>query len=203
MKLEETNILLFNTGWPKDKPFVPAEFFGNAAPLELEIGCGKGKFLVARAEESADRNFIGLDRVGKWMKIGDRRGGKRQLSNILFIKSDALEFLKVLEPACAEIIHMYFPDPWPKRRHRARRLFTASFLVTLYSKLKPGGLIELATDDEDYFGQMKRSVDEAPLSWAARRETINERISHPHLKTNYEAKFAAAGRRLHYMELKK
>lgn len=203
MKLEETKILLFGTAWAKERIFSPAEYFGNDAPVELEIGCGKGKFLVGRAQESPDRNFIGVDRVGKWMKVGDWRGSRRLLSNILFVKSEAGEFLKQLEPASVEIIHMYFPDPWPKRRHRVRRLFTAAFLAVLHSKLKPGGLIELATDDEDYFSQMRRSIDEAPLVWALRRETVNERISHAHLKTNYETKFAAAGKNLHYLELKK
>lgn len=203
MKLEETKILLFGQDWEKEKPFSPSAYFENDAPIELEIGCGKGKFLVARAQESADRNFIGLDRVGKWMKIGDSRGAKRQLSNVLFIKAEAQEFLKILEPACAEIIHMYFPDPWPKRRHRQRRLFTADFLVLLNSKLKPGGLLELATDHEDYWMQIIQSVEKAPLVWASRRETLNDRICQPHLKTNYEAKFAAAGKKLYYLELKK
>lgn len=203
MKLEETKILLFGTGWPKGQIYSPANTFGNTASVELEIGCGKGKFLVMRAQESPDRNFIGVDRVGKWMKIGDWRGTKRQLSNIVFIKAEALSFLDVLEPACVEIIHMYFPDPWPKRRHRPRRLFSADFLILLYSKLKPGGLIELATDDEDYFLQMKKSIEQAPLVWASRRETLNERICQSHLKTNYESKFAAAGRKLHYLELRK
>ena len=203
MKLEETNILLFGKDWPKEQIYSPANYFGNAAPVELEIGCGKGKFLVERAQESPERNFIGIDRVGKWMKTGDRRGSNRQLSNITFIKAEALEFLKILEPECVEAIHMYFPDPWPKRRHRRRRLFTADFLGLLYSKLKSGGLIELATDDTDYFSQMKQSVEQAPIVWASRRETLNERICHGHLKTNYESKFAAVGRNLYYLELKK
>jgi tRNA (guanine-N7-)-methyltransferase len=203
MKLEETNILIFGIGWEKGRIFSPREHFGNDAPVELEIGCGKGKFLVSRAQESPERNFIGFDRVGKWMKVGDWRGSRRMLTNILFIKTDALEFLKVLEPSSADVIHMYFPDPWPKRRHRPRRLFTAAFLEILHGKLKPGGLIELATDDEDYFSQMKKSIAESALMWASRRETVNERISHAHLRTNYEAKFAAAGKKLHYLELKK
>lgn len=202
MKLTETKILQIPAA-EKDRIFSPEEFFGNDFPVELEIGCGKGKFLVGRAQESPDRNFIGIDRVGKWMKIGDARGAKRNLKNLLFIKADAPEFLKALKPKSVETIHMYFPDPWPKRRHRARRLFTADFLKVLHSKLKPGGLLELATDFQDYYEQMQKSVKAAEISWASQRETVSERIHSPHLKTNYELKFEAAGKKLYYMELKK
>lgn len=203
MKLENTNILIFKTQWPEKKIFSPEEFLKRKAPLEFEIGSGKGKFLVSRAEESPEINFIGIDRAGKWMKIGDRRGAYRKLEHIAFIKTEALEFMELLEPLCVDVFHMYFPDPWPKRRHRGRRLFTTEFVKILYSKLKPSGLIELATDDADYYEQMKKSVDQAEIPWEDRKETVNQRIRHPHLKTNYEMKFEAAGRNLYYMELKK
>lgn len=202
MKLTETNILQLKAG-EKEKVFSPEELFGNDFPLELEIGCGKGKFLVGRAQESPDRNFIGVDRVGKWMKIGDTRGSKRNLKNLLFVKADAPEFLKTVKPQSVEVIHMYFPDPWPKRRHRGRRLFTADFVKVLYGKLKSGGLLELATDFQDYYEQMQKSVKTADLPWKTQRETVGERIHSPHLKTNYELKFEAAGKNLYYMELRK
>lgn len=203
MKLEDTNILVFKTQWPEKKIFSPSEFLKRSAPLEFEIGCGKGKFLVARAEESPEINFIGIDRAGKWMKIGDRRGSFRKLEHLAFIKTEALEFFELLEPLCVDVFHMYFPDPWPKRRHRNRRLFNADFLKMIYTKLKPSGFIEIATDDADYFGEMKKSVDRAGIPWEDHKETVNQRIRHPHLKTNYELKFEAAGRNLYYMELKK
>ncbi len=203
MKLENTGILIFKTQWPEKKTFSPEEFFKRKAPLEFEIGSGKGKFLVSRAEESPEMNFIGIDRAGKWMKIGDRRGSKKQLENLLFIKTEALEFFEVLEPLCVDMFHMYFPDPWPKRRHHPRRLFTAPFVKLLYSKLKPGGIIEIATDDADYYQQMKKSVDQAEIPWEDRKEAVNQRIRHLHLKTNYEMKFEAEGRNLYYMELTK
>lgn len=203
MKIEETKILVFKDQWPEKKIFSPRDFFKREAPAELEIGCGKGKFLVERAQESPERDFIGIDRAGKWMKTGDRKGAKRNLENVVFIKTEALAFLELLEPGCVEIIHMYFPDPWPKRRHRGRRLFTADYLKILNSKLKPSGLVEIATDDADYYAQIKKSVDQAGLAWENRQETVNDRICCPHLKTNYEMKFEAQGRPLYYMELKK
>ncbi len=73
MKLEDTNILLFKSDWPEKKIFSPEEYFKRKAPLEFEIGCGKGKFLVARAVESPEINFIGIDYAGKWMKTYERR----------------------------------------------------------------------------------------------------------------------------------
>src|SRR5687767_4478176 len=98
MSLQETKILLFpaksrpaageDNDSQKDEPFLPEVIFGRKAPVEVEIGCGKGKFLVERATEAPEIDFIGVDRVAKWMKAGDRRASKRQLSNLLFIRAE-------------------------------------------------------------------------------------------------------------------
>lgn len=171
--------------------------------LELEIGCGKGKFLISRALESPERNFIGIDYAGKWMRVGETRSQQRQLKNLTFFKAEAWNFLKKLPDKIIDTCHIYFPDPWPKRRHQARRLLTPDFLKLLYTRLKPCGFIELATDDPDYYKQIKSSLAETKLLWQSLRETVNERISFPHLQTNYEVKFQAAGRALHYIEAQK
>lgn len=176
--------------------------FKTFQPLEVEIGCGKGKFLVARAQIFPEINFLGLDRVAKWMKVGERRGEKRKLENLKFLKAEVREFLETVPDETVSIFHIYFPDPWPKRRHHGRRLIQAEFLNTLRAKLLPGGLIEIATDDEDYYAHIRRVV-QAAGPWASMRETVNERLFHPEAKTNYELKFEAVGRNLHYLELKK
>ncbi len=202
MTFGKTKIMLFEEEWPEGKLFSPAEFFGRNAPVEIEIGCGKGKFLVDRAQESLDTDFIGIDRVAKWMKAGDRRSTKRQLLNLLFIKAEIRDFLKCIAPASIDVFHMYFPDPWPKRRHHPRRVFTADFLRLLHEKLKPAGLIEIATDDSAYVLQMQKSVEQSEIGWKKRKESA-ARLCHPHLKTNYELKFETEGRKLFYMELQK
>jgi tRNA (guanine-N7-)-methyltransferase len=178
--------------------------FENENPVEIEIGCGKGKFLIARAIQNADINFLGLDVVWKWMKYGVERSEKRKLGNIKFVKADARELIRHgLVEESVSIFHVYFPDPWPKRRHRKRRLITGDFLHLLHSRLTPGGLIELATDYHDYFVQMRSAVAQSGVKWRTVQETANERLFDSMFKTNYEIKYQAAGRILHYLELQK
>lgn len=188
----------------KYAPLVFREFFGNAHPVELEIGCGKGKFLVARSIENPNTNFLGIDRVSKFMNIGKTRAQKRTLPNIRFLRAEARAFLtEAIAAESVSIFHVYFPDPWPKRRHRVRRVFTPEFLTLLHGRLVPGGLVEVATDDQDYFDAMKKTVAVTGALWENVRESVNERILGGMNKTNYELKWAAEGRSLYYMELKK
>lgn len=176
--------------------------FGNDNPVEIEIGCGKAKFLIRRARERPDVNFLGIDVVWKWMKYGVIRSDKRGLSNIRFVKADAREVIRYgVERGSVSIFHMYFPDPWPKRRHRKRRLVTGEFLKLLHSRLRNGGLVELATDHEDYFAQMKRAVIQSGIPWDRVAETADRRIFDSGEKTNYEIKYEDSGRTLHYLEL--
>jgi len=98
---------------------------------------------------------------------------------------------------------MYFPDPWPKRRHRARRTFSEDFLKLIHSRLLPGGLFEIATDDLDYFTDMKKGIAATRELWDNVRETVNERILGGTMKTNYEVKWTTEGRTLYYAELAK
>ena len=179
------------------------QIFGNERPVEIDIGCGKGKFLLARAEASPEINFLGIDRVAKWMRIGEKRSQKRNLENLKFLKTECREFLAGLSPESISAFHIYFPDPWPKRRHRRRRLVSADFLGLLHSRLGLGGLIEMATDDADYRGAMKKAVEQTTQLWKTVRESVNERLAYAMLKTNYELKFEAAGRPLYYLELER
>ena len=188
----------------KYTPVVFSEYFGNTHPVEMEIGCGKGKFLVARAIENPGTNFLGIDRVSKFMNIGKMRAQKRALPNIQFLRAEARAFLTgAIAPASVSIFHIYFPDPWPKRRHQARRVFTPQLLELLHARLVPGGLVEIATDEKDYFAAMKKTIAATAQLWENVREAVNERILDGMNKTNYELKWSAEGRPLYYTELKK
>lgn len=188
----------------KFNPVSFLEIFGNSNPVEIEIGCGKGKFLVARAQENPGVNFLGIDRVGKWMKRGITRAGKRNLSNLRFLRAEARKFIEeAVSVESISVFHIYFPDPWPKRRHQKRRVVNADLLRLLHSRLVPGGLIEVATDDADYFTAIKRSVAATEELWDNVREAKNERILDSMNRTNYEIKWASQGRELFYMELRK
>ncbi len=180
-----------------------SELFENSNPLEIEIGCGKGKFLLARALECPEINFLGIDRVQKWMKIGIERSLKRKVENIKFVKEDARLVLENLMPGTVSVFHVYFPDPWPKRRHRSRRLVGEALLRLLHSRLRTEGFVEIATDDLDYFSEIKKASEKTKILWKNIRETVNRRLYSPLSKTNYELKYEAAGKNLYYLELQK
>jgi tRNA (guanine-N7-)-methyltransferase len=181
-----------------------SEIFGNDNPVEIEIGCGKAKFLIARAIEHPDLNFLGIDIVWKWMRFAVERSHKRSLENVKFIKADAREIVRFgVLPASVSVFHVYFPDPWPKRRHHKRRLITGAFLRELHPLLADDGLIELATDHGDYFRQMQGAVIQSGIAWSSVTDGRNERLFEAPAKTNYELKYTSAGRTLHYLELKK
>jgi len=188
---------------PRSLPPFP-EIFGNQNPVEIEIGCGKAKFLIARAVELPHVNFLGIDMVWKWMRYAVERSEKRALENAKYIKADAREIVRYgIQPESVSIFHIYFPDPWPKRRHHKRRLITGAFLRELHPLLTAGGLIELATDHSDYFRQMQGAVVHSGIKWGEVAETRDNRLFEAAAKTNYEIKYTASGRTLHYLELKK
>jgi tRNA (guanine-N7-)-methyltransferase len=129
--------------------------FGRAGPLVLEIGFGMGQSLVATAAATPGTNFIGIEvhkpGVGKLLHCMDERG----VDNIRIYCHDAVEILRDCIPgASLDTVQIFFPDPWHKKRHNKRRLIQPSFVAQLISKLKPGGILHLATDWEDYAQQM-------------------------------------------------
>jgi len=181
-----------------------ARIFGNGAAVEVEIGCGKAKFLIARAIENPSTNFLGVDPMRKKQKYAVTRSGKRGLENIKFLRAEARETIHCgFRPESVSVFHIYFPDPWPKRRQRKRRLVTGVFLRMLHEKLTCGGLIEVATDHLDYFTQMQGAVIHSGIAWSKVTVTRGERPFGATVKTNYEMKYEAAGRDLFYLELRK
>ena len=135
------------------------------------------------------------------MRIGQKKLDKRNLANLQFLQAEIREFLTRVPGQSVSAFHIYFPDPWPKRRHRSRRVVTAEFLEILDQKLAPAGSVELATDDADYFEQMKNAAAATASLWKQVQECRNQRIKDPHIKTNYELKYEAVGRDLYYLEL--
>ena len=174
------------------------EIFGRKAPVEVEIGCGKGKFLLARSQAEPGTDFLGIDYAGKWMKIGKQRGEKRKLPNLVFLKTEASELVFRIPEASVSVFHIYFPDPWPKRRHKRRRLINGAFMEILKKRLVPGGFIHIATDNEDYYKQISEAAHS--VKWEKLEEAVNRRLCFPEIKTNYELKYEAEGRPLYYLE---
>ncbi|HHY84223.1 MAG TPA: tRNA (guanosine(46)-N7)-methyltransferase TrmB [Verrucomicrobia bacterium] len=132
-----------------------AALFPAAQPLEVELGCGDASFLVQYAAQHRDRNFIGVERLlGRIRKL-DRKGRRLQLTNVRGVRIESSYFLQyLLPPHTASALHIYFPDPWPKLKHRRKRLINERFPEIARQALIPGGFVYLRTDDPLYFRQM-------------------------------------------------
>ena len=149
-----------------EAPLDFAALFGRpegARPVELEVGCGKGRFLVEAARRWPERDFVALELVaGLVEKVRGKlvRGG---LTNVRLLPAEAKRtFAELIPPASLSRVHVYFPDPWPKRRHAKNRLFEPPFPDHLARALVPGGELLLATDHDPYFrGVVARLVTHA------------------------------------------
>jgi len=164
-------------------------FFPKAQPLDVELGSGDGSFLVEYAALHPERNFIGIERLlGRLRKL-DRKGRRAGLINLRGLRIESSYFLQYLLPAhSAAALHVYFPDPWPKRKHRRHRLINESFPTLARSSLEPGGTVFLRTDDSDYFEQMRR-VFENTDDFA--QASIPESLAK--VRTDFEREFNARG----------
>ena len=133
----------------------PAGLFPADQPLEVELGSGDGSFLVNYARQCPGVNFLGIERLlGRLRKI-ERKGRRWGLTNLRGIRIESAYFLEyLLPPGCVAHLHIYFPDPWPKRKHRKNRLINERFPELARRVLRPGGVVYLRTDDADYFSQM-------------------------------------------------
>lgn len=135
----------------------PSSLFVRHQPLEVELGCGDASFLVAYAASQPGHNLLGVERLlGRLRKL-DRKGRARGLDNLRGLRIESAYFLEwLLPPDSVTALHLYFPDPWPKLKHRKHRLVNERFTSLVWSVLRPGGVVYLRTDDEDYFQQMTR-----------------------------------------------
>lgn len=133
------------------------DFFPRPQPLEVELGCGDASFLAEYAARQPERNFIGVERLlGRIRKL-DRKGQRARLTNLRGIRIESAYFLEYLLPRnITTALHIYFPDPWPKLKHRRHRLINDHFPALAWQALTPRGVLYLRTDDTDYFQQMTR-----------------------------------------------
>jgi tRNA (guanine-N7-)-methyltransferase len=132
--------------------------YPSIQPLELELGCGDGTFLVQYSKAHPERNILGVERLLGRIRKCDRKLFRAGLAQVRLLRLEASYTLQFMLPAeSVSAIHVYFPDPWPKRRHHDRRLINPVFLQSSFKVLQPGGALYLRTDDADYFQQMLRT----------------------------------------------
>lgn len=126
--------------------------FDLSRPLEIEVGCGKGKFLTQRAKENPDCDFLGIERMLDRVRLFDGKCRRGKIDNAKVLRLEALYTFHYLLPAHhARKVYVFFPDPWPKKKHHSHRLFGPLFLNALWKRLEIGGKLEFATDHREYF----------------------------------------------------
>jgi len=131
------------------------QLFRRNAPLHVDLGCGDGSFLCEMARQFPKRNFIGIELVTKRVEKVRRKAEK--IENVRVLRADTLFALRYLVPeSSVETFYLLFPDPWPKRRHQLRRIFTPEFLDAIAAALEKDGVLRVATDQLDYFNQIER-----------------------------------------------
>jgi len=132
------------------------DIFGRFAPIHIEIGSGKGTFLVNQAKSQPDAYFIGIEWAGKFYRFAVDRIGRWNLANVRIIRTDAVRYIAECVPdSSVDCFHIYYPDPWPKKRHNKRRFINSANTDQLIRCLKAGGCIRIATDFAEYFEQIK------------------------------------------------
>lgn len=148
----------------RDDLLHPAQVFGRDAPLVLEIGSGMGETTAHIAAEQPGTDFIAVEVHGPGVGSLLKRIAEQRLANLRLIRHDAAEVLEHMIADCALAgLHLFFPDPWPKKRHHKRRLVQPAFAALAARKLAPGGYLHAATDWPDYAVQMAQVFDEQPL----------------------------------------
>jgi tRNA (guanine-N7-)-methyltransferase len=135
--------------------------FGRPGPVHIEIGSGKGTFLLGQAQAQPGDNFLGIEWARKYYRYAVDRIGRWELTNVRIIRTDATGFITHSVPdESVDCFHIYFPDPWPKKRHHKRRFLCIANIEHLIRCLKPAGQLRIATDHTDYFEQIKMVLAE-------------------------------------------
>ncbi len=127
------------------------ELFGRQAPTDVEIGAGKGRFLLETASANPERNFLAVERARKYHRLCCERVARRGLSNVRVLHTTAEDLLhRLLPPSSVSTVYVLFPDPWPKKRHHKRRLLTPGSVDAVVTALRPGGRLLVKSDHPQY-----------------------------------------------------
>ena len=180
---------------PKEQKGKWKEIFGNDAPIRLEIGMGKGRFLMTLAKENPGINYLGIEKYSSVLLRALQKMEAEPLPNIRFIRMDAEELCDVFAEEEVDRIYLNFSDPWPKDRHAKRRLPSRQFLERYDKVLKKDGILEFKTDNRDLFDFAVEEIKET--KWKIDRITYDlhhtPEMMEGNVMTEYEERFSSQG----------
>jgi tRNA (guanine-N7-)-methyltransferase len=198
MPVDTSTVTLDPIPLTQDRQYDFAGIFGNDHPVELELGIGKGRFLIQQAMARPQVNFLGVEWASRYYRLVAQRAAKRGLANLRVLRDDAAHVVKdTLAEGSIAALHIYFPDPWPKARHNKRRLVQPPFARACAKALADGAIVYLATDHADYAAQMQAVFDADPDFEQTRRAAGEEAPEGP---TNWEVRFRREGRTIYKFE---
>lgn len=170
------------------------ELFGNRNPIRIEVGMGKGRFIMEQALRNPQVNYIGIERYSSVLLRAIQKREELDLANIYFLCEDAQILAEIFGPEEVDRIYLNFSDPWPKDRHAKRRLTSPDFMRLYDRILKKDGTVEFKTDNQDLFAYSLESIPEA--GWrveAFTRDLHHSAMAQGNVMTEYEMRFSAAG----------
>lgn len=180
------------------KPLEFDKIFKSIAPVVMEFGVGKGRFMREYASKYPNKNFFGVEKVNKWVKHTAARIQRSKLENVKLIKTDANFVLAQTQHESISEYYILFPDPWPKRRHQQRRIIQTKLIDKIHKTLVENGKLYIATDHESYFQWMNKII--TPFLEAHFKKLENEKIE---FISNYQVKYEREGRPIYSIHLMK
>lgn len=176
--------------------------FGNERPVELEIGVGKAAFLLRRAQALPQRNFFGIEWANEFYRFAVDRMQRWTVSNVRLVRADAAHFIRASCPRRSlAALHVYHPDPWPKKRHHKRRLFQKPFVDAAVECLAPGARWAVQTDHAEYFEIIRGLLLAHPQLTPAPFDDPEFGVEGERVATNFEVKYLREGRALYQMAM--
>lgn len=182
-------------GQPQEKKGAWNQLFGNDNPVEIEVGMGKGKFLMELAQKNPDINYIGIERYSSVLLKALQKRDNLELTNIYFMCVDARTLADIFEEGEVSRIYLNFSDPWPKDRHAKRRLTSPEFMAVYDKILKKDGVVEFKTDNRGLFDYSLESIPDAGWKIAAYTFDLHHSdMAEGNVMTEYETKFSSEGK---------
>ncbi len=171
--------------------------FGNTNPIRIEIGMGKGAFIIEQAKQNPDINFVGIEKFSSVLIRAIEKQDAENLPNLKFLRMEAEYIEDVFAPGEVDRIYLNFSDPWPKEKHAKRRLTSHQFLARYDTILKEDGVVEFKTDNPDLFSfSLKEAAVAGWMILDATCDLHNSYLSEGNIMTEYEAKFSALGQKI-------